>query len=132
MWKKFVNTKKIMNKNRVKLMNMYVLAISSLDKINLKKYVKSLSYLLMQLQVNYKVNNVVLKKQVCTVLRSPHKYKRAREQYIYKKNKTVIELKMDEYRFWELGQVIRYNTPASINVVIKKEIILSNLEEKIV
>lgn len=96
---------------------MLLFSLTSSSKNSLKVYIVFLTYIFNKLKINYSIFNLQKKKRKITLLKSPHVYKKSKEQFEISHFKTIISIKsnMD-------SQIIKYlilNKPKSLNIKLK-------------
>jgi ribosomal protein S10 len=97
----------------------YKIILRSIDKSALNVYVTCLSNLFKQLSLGHKISGTPKKQNKITLLRSPHKYKRAMEQFEIKKYKTIFILQINVHDLVKVNQILKYNTPTSVGITVQ-------------
>jgi len=72
---------------------MITIKLKSLNKESLNLYKIFISKILKVFNISYKIANLPIKTKKLTLLKAPHVYKTAREQFIIKNYKTLIIIK---------------------------------------
>ena len=97
---------------------MITIKLKSLNKESLNLYKIFISKILKAFNIPYNVANLPIKTKKLTLLKAPHVYKAAREQFIIKNYKTLIILKstIDLNRL----KLLILNKPKTVKINVKK------------
>lgn len=97
---------------------MIQIKLKSLNKDSLSLYLTFITKILKNFNISYNVVNLPTKTKKLTLLKAPHVYKAAREQFIIKNYKTLIIIKsiigLNKLKLLVL------NKPKTVKINIKK------------
>jgi ribosomal protein S10 len=96
---------------------MIQLHIKSLSKESLTCYQKFVEKILQGMNLGYKMFNLPTRKKRITLLKSPHVYKKAREQFEFKSYKCTLFLE-NKITYNRLKFLI-LNKPKTLKIIIK-------------
>lgn len=96
---------------------MFKLIIISNSKDSLKLYVQFINLILKKVNINYSISGVFSKKKKLTILKSPHVYKKSKEQF--EKQKFHLTLVLNKFNL-NIFKYLLQNKPKFITLKIKK------------
>ena len=97
---------------------MIQIKLKSLNRDSLNLYLTFIAKILKNFNISYNIINLPTKTKKLTLLKAPHVYKTAREQFIIKNHKTLIVIKST------IGlnklKLLVLNKPKTVKINIKK------------
>jgi len=93
--------------------------IKSSCNYTLKTYIYYLQKIFNSLQLNFTVFFLPMTSKKITLLKSPHVFKKAKEQFELREYKVVIKIKENSFGYLEHIKFALFNRPKSVNLQIK-------------